>query len=504
MGPACLLFIINSVLLLRLHLLLARGSSDRRDNNLIENSEDERLQTDQLGELEPISDPNSPVLAEKSMITLKLVATWVAMSLVYANFVVAYLLVKSRHVTFTWKLLSYVYALVNIALGLAIFVFHCLARENVREAWRKTWKTVSATRININYGRWRTWWVTWTTVDNRGQGHGNGRILLNGEDLNLPTGKSDSDRQSNITLPSSAALTNDVFLNGRPLSTARVSLLDEADFPPEENTQGGAEVNEVDITEVGGDVDHPRSQASEYSGRASAITVDSQVVPIATTEMTAERETAAPAQANLFLPETQEENQTDVTDGVTSRSESSAPTAIEVSLPRTSTTSDISLPEKRPKIFTKLQRPVETAASPSSSSLSEAPGRGGLNFKNRKSNESLSSRNGSGSVGPRARKLQLLQPKYPLSGSSTHSEIPPIEPEAKAKQSSESVNTRATPPRNAGASNGVQRPRNRYKDGREKPEPKQWTANGGARIAYVSIPHVSKIHREQSHNETSV
>ena len=485
------------MLLLRLHLLLARGSSDRRDNNLIENSEDERLQTDQLGELEPISDPNSPVLAEKSMITLKLVATWVAMSLVYANFVVAYLLVKSRHVTFTWKLLSYVYALVNIALGLAIFVFHCLARENVREAWRKTWKTVSATRININYGRWRTWWVTWTTVDNRGQGHGNGRILLNGEDLNLPTGKSDSDRQSNITLPSSAALTNDVFLNGRPLSTARVSLLDEADFPPEENTQGGAEVNEVDITEVGGDVDHPRSQAS-------AITVDSQVVPIATTEMTAERETAAPAQANLFLPETQEENQTDVTDGVTSRSESSAPTAIEVSLPRTSTTSDISLPEKRPKIFTKLQRPVETAASPSSSSLSEAPGRGGLNFKNRKSNESLSSRNGSGSVGPRARKLQLLQPKYPLSGSSTHSEIPPIEPEAKAKQSSESVNTRATPPRNAGASNGVQRPRNRYKDGREKPEPKQWTANGGARIAYVSIPHVSKIHREQSHNETSV
>lgn len=471
----------------------------------MENSEEERLQTDQPAELEPCSDPGARVLAEKSIITLNLVATWVVMSLVYANFIFAYLLVKSRHVTVAWKLLSYVYALVNIALGLAIFGFHCLARENVREAWRKTWKTVSAKRININinYGRWRTWWITWISVGNRGQGHASGRILLNGENIIVASPKSESDRQSNITLPSSAALTNDVFLNGRPLSTARVSLLDEADFPPEEHTQDGAEVNEVDITAVGSDVDHPQSQASGYSGRGSAVIVDRPVVPKATAEITAEQETAAPVAANLFSHETQEETQTDITDGVTSRSESSAPTAIDVSLPRTSTTSDISIREKRPKTFAKPQRPVETAASPSSSSLSEAPGRGGQNFKGRKSSDSLNSRNGSGSVGPRARKLHLLQPKYPLSGSSTYSEIPPVELEQKAKHSSESVNTRGTP-RNAGASNGIQRSRNRYKDGREKPEPKQWTGNGGARIAYVSVPHVSKIHREPSRNETSV
>lgn len=496
MGPACLLFIINSVLLVRLHLLLARGSvSDQGHSD--ENSEEERLQADEpVGELE--LTPLPQVLAEKSKMTLNLVATWVVMSLIYVNFIVAYLLIKSRHVPFSWKLVSYVYALVNIALGTAMFLFHCVIRENVRETWWKAWKTVHAKRIN--FSRWRTRWITWERRGKQEHIHANGLVLLNGEDMNLSGGKSgESDRQSNITLPSSAALTNDVFFNGRPLSTARVSLLDEADFPPDEHSGHGAEVNEVDVTEVGSDDGHPRSHASVHSGRSSAAAV--APVPKTIREDMAEQETPS-IRGNLFPSETQEENHTDITDGVTSRSESSAPTAIEVPLRKTSTPSESSVRE-RPKKLLKSQQSVETPASPSSSSLSEAPVKG-QNSKRRKSSESLNSRNESGSVGPRARRLLHLQPTYALSGSSTHSEIAPKVPDPKSKHSSESVNTHGTSRNAVSTSNGTQRPMNRYRDGREKPAPKQWTGNLGPKIAYVPVPHVSKIHREPTHNETSV
>ncbi len=237
-GPACLLFIINAVLLVRLHLLLARGITDRRPSE--ENTEEERLQTDVLDVVEEAPDPNEQQSAEKSAITLQLVATWVVMSLIYLNFILAYFLVNSRTSKVRWIFLSYVYALANIVLGGAIFGFHCVARPEVREAWRLTWKQIRALKITCR--------ITWPWKRKR-RNHFvvNGRILVNGEDV---THRIESDRQSNITLPSSAALTNDVFVNGRPMSTARLSLLDEADFPEEEAPHAGAADNEVKMSIV--------------------------------------------------------------------------------------------------------------------------------------------------------------------------------------------------------------------------------------------------------------
>ena len=235
-GPACLLFIINAFLLVRLHLLLARGIIDRRPSE--ENTEEERLQADEPGVLEEVPDPDETQNAEKSTITLSLVATWVVMSLIYLNFILAYFLVSSRTSKLRWISLSYVYALANIALGLAIFGFHCASRPEVRESWRLRWKQIRA--MKFTFAPYRMWKARIRKQDTT---HLNGRvILLNGQDI---THRMDSDRQSNITLPSSAALTNDVFVNGRPMSTARLSLLDEVDFPPDESPHAEAVDNEV-------------------------------------------------------------------------------------------------------------------------------------------------------------------------------------------------------------------------------------------------------------------
>ena len=235
-GPACLLFIVNAVLLVRLHLLLARGTTNIPSNE--EDTEEEQLQTDQPGAVEETPETNEEQNAEKSAMTLHLVATWVVMSLIYLNFILAYFLVNSRSSKVRWILLSYVYALANIALGVAIFSFHCLGRPAVREAWRLTWKQIRAVKITCSC----------VTLPCRGKNvetyYVNGRILVNGEDV---PHRIESDRQSNITLPSSAALTNDVFINGRPMSSARLSLLDEVDFPEEETPPAGGAENEVKI-----------------------------------------------------------------------------------------------------------------------------------------------------------------------------------------------------------------------------------------------------------------
>ena len=235
-GPACLLFIVNAVLLVRLHLLLARGIANLPSSE--EDTEEERLQTEQpILTVEESPDANEDQSMEKSAITLNLVATWVVMSLIYLNFILAYFLVNSRTSKLRWISLSYVYALANIALGGAIFGFHCVARPAVREAWRLAWKQIRAVKVTCSC-------VTLPCARRKRQETYlvNGRILLNGEEI---THRLESDRQSNITLPSSAALTNDVFINGRPMSTARLSLLDEVDYPAEETPHAGAAENEV-------------------------------------------------------------------------------------------------------------------------------------------------------------------------------------------------------------------------------------------------------------------
>lgn len=137
------------------------------------------------------------------------------------------------------------------------------------------------------------------------------------------------------------------------------------------------------------------------------------------------------------------------------------------------------------------QKATEIASQSSSSFGETSVSRS--NSKRKRSSESLGSRNESGSVGPRTRKLQQLQAQP--SSSSAISEVPSTA--QVPNRQSDSTNSR-----NPGASNS--RPANRYRDGRAKPEPKQWNGSVQRRIAYVPLPHVSKIHREPLHNETSV
>lgn len=115
------------------------------------------------------------------------------------------------------------------------------------------------------------------------------------------------------------------------------------------------------------------------------------------------------------------------------------------------------------------------AASHSSSSIGETS-ISRSNSKRKRSSESLGSRNES--VGPRARKQLQAQ----ASSSSAISEAPCA----------------------SGVINAGNPAQNRYRNGRAKPEPKQWNRAAQSRIAYVPVPHVSKIHREPLHNETSV
>lgn len=141
------------------------------------------------------------------------------------------------------------------------------------------------------------------------------------------------------------------------------------------------------------------------------------------------------------------------------------------------------------------QKATEIASQSSSSIGENSISRS--NSKRKRSIESLGSRNESGSVGPRTRKLQQLQPQ--ASTSSAVSEVPSTT--QVSNQPNDSTNSRNAVQK-LGASNS--RPANRYKDGRAKPEPKQWNGSIQRRIAYVPLPHVSKIHREPLHNETSV
>ena len=138
------------------------------------------------------------------------------------------------------------------------------------------------------------------------------------------------------------------------------------------------------------------------------------------------------------------------------------------------------------------QRAMEIA-SQSGSSIGEHSVSSRSNTKRKRSNESLGTRNES--AGLRARKLTQSQGQ--VSSSSAISEAPGPAP----SRPSDSTNARSAA-QNLGATNP--RPSNRYRDGRAKPEPKAWNGCPRNRIAYVPVPHVSKIHREPFHNETSV
>jgi hypothetical protein len=135
------------------------------------------------------------------------------------------------------------------------------------------------------------------------------------------------------------------------------------------------------------------------------------------------------------------------------------------------------------------QKAVEIA-SQSGSSIGENSVSTRSNSKRKRSSESLGTRNESGSAALRARKLPQIQAQ--ASSSSAISEVPG----SSSSRPSDSTNAR----------NAAQnlRSANRYRNGRAKPEPKQWNGCTQNRIAYVPIPHVSKIHREPLHNETSV
>ena len=540
MGPACLLFIINCVLLVRLHLLLARGGLSRQPS--VRNSEEERLQDEEPAVTEITLQPENPDVAEKSMLTLYLVATWVVMALIYVNFIVAYLLIKFRRVTLTWKFLSYVYALANITLGASVFLFHCVARSDVRECWKKTWIRVKSIRWYSCRCRRTLGLIRSVMAKKSGT---NGVILATGQ---VNPG---SDRQSNITLPSSAALTNDVFANGRPLSTARISLLDEADFPNPEDASGA--VNEVDIT-LSEDGGHPQSQTSVTKGDPQLGSNPPSEAPTPSAAPTYPENSVT----GSLLSEINDEIQADIT----SKSESSAPTAIEV--PLTSIPQQQSPPREYPRVNTNQAPAVDSVSSRSSSSIGVDPPVKVLNAKRKRSSESLNSgsRTGPTAGAPRLRKIPL-QNGYPSSSGElvprntiqkrqrfgdlaimhevNHPLMPPnmvtqnitsqrmiipnmapqivmnmCPPDIIALQNMTSQYNGLScnmPPQNIGPQTAAsaniptkanQAPKNCYKDGREKPEPKQWVGNGARQMRYVPVPHVSKIHREPDRNETSV
>ena len=131
------------------------------------------------------------------------------------------------------------------------------------------------------------------------------------------------------------------------------------------------------------------------------------------------------------------------------------------------------------------QRAIEMA-SQSSSSFGDNSGLSRSNSKRKRPNEAQGYRNEP--VGARAQMLLQAQPQNPI-----------VIGVARPNDSTNACNSAH---QNAGPSNS--KPVNRYRDGRVKPEPKEWNGCREKKIAYVPIPHVSKIHREPLHNETSV
>lgn len=318
---------------------------------------------------------------------------------------------------------------------------------------------------------------------------------------------------------------------------------------------------QVDVRETGISEENRRSQSPLHSERRGKTLTENTSIPEESEENT-----------NLLsVPiETHEDSQADITDGVTSKSESSAPTAIEVIEPQIPTGADSpisngmrqfppsnqvvhpsqGLPHQFRPIYQApfthqvmsphhgapvyqgqpaLQIPPRFQVPPNhqippahqtQSGLIEPPppsylkamemmSQSGssigdnlalLRSKRKRSNESLGSRNESGSAGPRARKLPQLQTQaFPLS--STISELPV--PSTLPNRLSDSTNA-SSAAQSVSASTSNPQCVNRSRNGRAKPEPKQWNGSSQNRIAYVPIPHVSKIHQEPLHNETSV
>lgn len=178
-------------------------------------SEDEQLPEGVASKSEFLQHLNE-VLPEKSDIYLYQKGSLLVLVLIVINFALALLLIIYNEPRYLYLVLNCVYAVGNVVLGAVIFVFHCLKKANVKRFW--------ADRFRSCFLKNKNYLVDQEVIPNTDSTSDKpSTSLMNGEtprnnDLPVnsipriygaPSERGCSDIQSNVSLPSSAALTID-------------------------------------------------------------------------------------------------------------------------------------------------------------------------------------------------------------------------------------------------------------------------------------------------------
>ncbi|KAK3704832.1 hypothetical protein QZH41_016145, partial [Actinostola sp. cb2023] len=247
-GPACLVIFVDIILYIRLNNLIFNTYSTMEDNTTPCVEEEIAVATtventpDQIASKCELIEHLNEVLPDKNDVLLYQKGSLLVLLMIVINFAAAFLLVKFQQPRSLYLVLSFAYALANITLGVIVFVFHCLKNAKAKKFWQDCFSTCFK-RKNKYLVDHEVAPNTDSTSDKPSTSLMNGDAVRdNGTSSTVipriygaPAEPVGSDIQSNVSLPSSAALTIDITVNNVKNHHKSGEVVDQA---PKETNPG--------------------------------------------------------------------------------------------------------------------------------------------------------------------------------------------------------------------------------------------------------------------------
>lgn len=224
-GPACLVVLIDIIMFIRLNnLALKTYDSIAFEKHAFQTQageetavaeQDENL-PDQIASKCELIQHIEDALPPKEEIFVYQKGSLLVLLMILVNFALGFLLVRFQHSRYLNVALSCAYAVANITLGLIIFLFYCFKNKRAKQYWIDLLK--------------KFFWKKKYVLDQEGEAVQQDKVttaLVNGDTVRengtpapvipqiygAPTTPVASDIQSNVSLPSSAALMVDIPIN---------------------------------------------------------------------------------------------------------------------------------------------------------------------------------------------------------------------------------------------------------------------------------------------------
>lgn len=222
-GPACLIVLIDLFVFLRVYNLI-NNTYDTETTPQVSQETDADIAAEENAlviQQEPLPNADGPAdivdksaLPDKHEILDQLRGTCIILLFIIVNVAVGVLMIGYQHPRVLYLTLSGLFALTLVILGVLVFVFYCYRKEKIRLFWKRCCKCrcLPKKKYQLQQESPQACTSDETSSAKTAADAGNGpEVQFTGDEIHGAKNplSQDDDSQSNVSLPSSAAITID-------------------------------------------------------------------------------------------------------------------------------------------------------------------------------------------------------------------------------------------------------------------------------------------------------